>query len=234
MQKNNSLKKVCEILLFLRHERNTNMAKNLWKEIGNTPIDFATLASFFPEHKCKYNKISALEKEENLLRLKQGLYVPTSQASGQLLSEGLIANHLYGPSYVSLQYALRYYGLIPEQVFTVSSITTKRSRVFQNSLARFEYVHTSDDAFSIGVRIEKTVNGTSFLIASPEKALCDLIADISYLNLRYRNEILIWLEEDIRFNMDELFRFDTGILREYAKVGKKKNMINQLIKIIES
>lgn len=210
------------------------MARNLWKEIGNTPIDFATLAAFFPEHKCKYNKISALEKEETLLRLKQGLYVPTSEASGQPLSEGLIANHLYGPSYVSMQYALRYYGLIPEHVYTVTSVTTKRSRIFQNSLARFEYVHVEEAAFHIGVRMEKTENGSSFLIASPEKALCDLIADTSYLNLRYKNEILIWLEEDIRFNMDELSRFDTGILREYAKVGKKKNMINQLIKIIES
>lgn len=113
-------------------------------------------------------------------------------------------------------------------------MTTKRSRIFQNSLARFEYVHVDEAAFRIGVRIEKTVNGSSFLIASPEKALCDLIADISYLNLRYKNEILIWLEEDIRFDMDELSRFDTRILREYAKVGKKKNMINQLIKIIES
>lgn len=210
------------------------MEKNLWKEIGNTPIDFATLAALFPEYKCKYNKISALEKEETLLRLKQGLYVPTSQASGQLLSEGLIANHLYGPSYVSLQYALRYYGLIPEHVYTVTSVTTKRSRIFQNSLARFEYVHVEEAAFHIGVRMEKTENGSSFLIASPEKALCDLIADISYLNLRYKKEILIWLEEDIRFDMDEFFRLDTGILREFAKEGKKKNMINQLIKIIES
>ena len=210
------------------------MVKDLWKEIGNTPIDFATLAVFFPQYKCKYNIISALEKEETLLRLKHGLYVPSSQASGQPLSEGLIANHLYGPSYVSLQYALRFYGLIPEQVFTVSSITTKRSRVFNNSLARFEYVHIDEAAFQIGVRIEKTGNGSSFLIASPEKALCDLIADIPYLNLRYKNEILTWLEEDIRFDMEELFRFDTSILREYAKVGKKRNMINQLIKIIES
>ena len=71
-------------------------------------------------------------------------------------------------------------------------------------------------------------------MASPEKALCDLIADTSHLNLRYRKEILVWLEEDIRFDMDELFHFDTGILREYAKVGKKKTMINQIINIIES
>jgi hypothetical protein len=44
---------------------------------------------------------------------------------------------------------------------------------------------------------------------------------------------LTWLEEDIRFDMDEMFKFDTSIMREYAEVGKKKNMINQIIKIIE-
>ena len=76
-------------------------------------------------------------------------------------------------------------------------------------------------------------DGTSFVIATPEKALCDLISNISHLNLRYKKEILVWLEEDIRFDMDELYNLDTSILREYAKVGKKSNMINQLIKIIE-
>lgn len=208
------------------------MKNNIWTEIGNTPVDFGMLASLFPEYKCKYNKISALEKKDNLLRLKQGLFAPHPNCSGQLLSTELIANHLYGPSYISLQYALRFYGLIPERVYTVTSMTIKHSRVFYNSLARFEYVHIDEKAFLIGIRAV-TMDDATFLIASPEKALCDLIADISHLNLRYKNEILVWLEEDIRFDMDELFHFDTNILREYAKVGKKKDMINQLIKIIE-
>ena len=208
--------------------------KNPLVQFGNMPVDFAAVASLFPEIKYKYNKVSTLEKRGDLIRLKQGLYVPNSQVSGQRLSEVLVANYLYSPSYVSLQYALRYYGLIPEQVFTVTSMTLKHSKVFYTPLARFEYVHIDDKVFPIGIREAKTENGSSFLIATPEKALCDLISDISHLNLRYRKEILVWLEEDIRFDMDELFHFDTGILREYAKVGKKKTMINQLIKIIES
>ena len=210
------------------------MVKNIWKDIGDTPVDFSTLASLFPEHAYKYNKISALEKDGTLMRIKQGLYVPNPEITGKHLSEPLIANHLYGPSYVSLHYALRYYGLIPEGVFTVTSMTLKRSRVFDTPLARFSYVHSDSDVFPIGIRVEKNENGSSFLIASPEKALCDLISNIPYLNLRYKNEILEWLEEDIRFDMDEFSHFDTTILKEYAKVGKKKNMINQLIKILES
>ena len=207
--------------------------KNPLIQFGNTPMEFAAVASLFPDIKCKHNKVSALEKSGDLIRLKQGLYVLNSQVSGQRLSEVLVANHLYGPSYVSLQYALRYYGLIPEQVFTVTSMTMKHSMFFNTPLARFDYVHIDDDAFPIGIREAKTENGSSFLIATPEKALCDLISTISYLNLRYKKEILVWLEEDLRFDMDEFFHFDTSILREYAKVGKKKNMINQLIKIIE-
>ena len=209
------------------------MKNNIWTEIGNTPVDFGMLASLFPEYKCKYNKISAMEKKGDLIRLKQGMFVAHPNLTGQRLSEMLVANSLYGPSYISLQSALRYYGLIPEFVFTTCSMTMKPYQIFYNSLGRFEYVHICKEAFPIGVKEITFNDGYSVLIATPEKALCDLIADISHLNLRYRNEILVWLEEDIRFDMDELFHFDTNILREYAKVGKKKNMINQLIKIIE-
>ena len=211
------------------------MAKaNPLLQFGNVPIDFATVASLFPEIKCKHNKVSALEKRGDLIRLKQGMYVTHPDVSQKSLSLFLIGNNLYGPSYISLQSALRYYGLIPEQVFTICSMTTKPTQIFHNSLAWFEYVHTDPTIFPIGLREVTIGDGMTVLMASPEKALCDLIADISHLNLRYRNEILVWLEEDVQFDMDELFHFDTGILREYAKVGKKKTMINQLIKIIES
>lgn len=206
---------------------------NIWKQFGNTPMDYSMVASLFPNHKCKHNKVSALEKKGDIIRLKQGLYVSHPENSGQLLSMELMANHIYGPSYVSLHYALRYYGLIPERVYTVSSMTTKHSRVFYTPLARYEYVHVDEKVFPIGIKEETLGNGVSFMIATPEKALCDLISNIPYLNLRYKKEIMIWLEEDMRFDMDELFRFDTKILREYAEVGAKKNMINQLIKIIE-
>jgi len=208
--------------------------KNPLIQFGNTPMEFAAVASLFPEIKYKHNKVSALEKRGDLIRLKQGLYVNHADVSQKPLSLFLIGNNLYGPSYISLQSALRYYGLIPEQVFTICSMTTKPSKIFQNALATFEYVHADRQIFPIGIREETFADGTSVLMASPEKALCDLIADTSHLNLRYRKEILVWLEEDIRFDMDELFHFDTGILREYAKVGKKKTMINQIINIIES
>lgn len=230
----NIFKFVFKILLYLPTQNSENMNRYFGTDFGNKPIDFAALAAMIPEYKCKHNKISSLEKHGDLMRLKKGLYLPYFTYRGRQLSENMIANHLYGPSYISLQSALWHYGLIPERVFTVCSMTTKRSRVFATPLARYEYVHINKEAFAIGIRETLTENGIPYKIASPEKALCDLISDTPYLNLRYKNEILTWLEEDLRFDMDELSRFDINILREYSKVGKKKNMIKQLIKIIES
>ena len=108
-------------------------------EIGNTPVDFAVLRSMFPSHKSVNNKISELEKSGVLIRLKKGMYVVSPKESGKLLSLELIANHLYGPSYVSMESALRYFGLIPEHVYANLSMTVKHSREFNNQLGRFIY-----------------------------------------------------------------------------------------------
>ena len=159
--------------------------KTIWNDIGNTPIDSVAIRDLFPEYKYKNNKISALEKKGELIRLKQGLYVPATKMTERRLSLELIANHIYGPSYVSMDTALRFYGLIPESVYRICSMTMKHSRSFTNSLGIFEYVHSDPAIFSIGIRYINEEN-TVFLIASPEKALCDLISNTSGLNLRYR------------------------------------------------
>lgn len=94
------------------------------EQLGVIPVDYAVLRSLFSEYKFPKNKIALLEHEGKLIRLKKGMYIVSPDVSKSLLSVELIANHLYGPSYVSMEIALRYYGLIPEQVFTVRSATT--------------------------------------------------------------------------------------------------------------
>lgn len=108
--------------------------------LGNVPVDFAVLESLFADYKSVHNKICDLEKTGKIIRLKRGLYVVSPKETGKLLSVELMANHIYGPSYVSMESALRYYGLIPETVHTIRSITTKRSRDFNNAIGRFEYI----------------------------------------------------------------------------------------------
>ena len=206
--------------------------KTIWSELGNVPINVNVLASIYSERKYVRNKISSLEDEGKIIRLKRGLYVASPEFSDKLLSINLIANHLYGPSYVSCQSALAYYGLIPERVYGVTSMTMKHSRKFTNSLGTFDYIRCEQDVFAIGLDMQRE-SDVSFVIATPEKALCDLIATTPGLNLRYTNEILTWLEDDIRFDMDEFFKLNVSVLEEYAKVGKKSTMITKLIKIIQ-
>jgi hypothetical protein len=201
-------------------------------ELGHTPVDFSVLKSIFPDHKSINNKISELEKSGRLIRLKKGMYVVSPAESGQLLSMELIANHLYGPSYVSMQSALRYYELIPEMVCTLRSMTIKHTRTFRNSLGRFEYMQCSKAYFPIGIRQE--IHGdTAFLIATPEKALCDVLVNTALLNLRSQKELFVYLEEDLRLDMYTFRRMDARIFEQCAQIGKKKTMMMNLLKIMK-
>ena len=88
------------------------------EQIGIIPVDYAVLRSLYSDYSFPRNKIASLEQEGKIIRLKRGMYVVSPDANKQLLSIELIANHIYGPSYVSMESALRYHGLIPEQVYT--------------------------------------------------------------------------------------------------------------------
>ena len=68
----------------------------------------------------------------------------------------------------------------------------------------------------------------AFLIASPEKALCDLIANSS----RYMKDVETYLEQDIRMDMDEFNKMDKTIFEDYIKVGKKADSISTLLKFL--
>ena len=200
--------------------------------IGNVPFDVNVLSSVFPNNKHINEKARALEKAGVIIRLKKGMYVASSEETGKELSRELIANHIYGPSYVGREYALRYYGLIPERVYLVTSVTTKHSRDFDNAVGSFSYLNTSVDYFPIGIKIENAY-GVNFLMATPEKALCDVINFGKKLTLRSMKDVETYLEEDIRFDTDALDDFDLDILERCAKASRKKNSIETLIKYIK-
>lgn len=200
--------------------------------IGNVPFDLNVLASVFPETKHIIEKARRLEADGTIIRLKRGLYVTSSEETGKALNRNLIANHIYGPSYVSLQTALRHYGLIPERVHLIQSMTTKHSRSFETPVGNFDYENCSKEYFPIGVRPENE-DDITYLIATPEKALCDLINYSKGVNLRFMKDVAIYLEEDIRFDMDTLSEFNLSILENCAAYSRKSQNINTLIKYIK-
>lgn len=201
-------------------------------QIGVIPVDYSVLESMLTEYSSPRHKIASLEKSGDLMRLKKGLYVVSPNVSKKFLSTELIANHIYGPSYVSFESALRYYGLIPESVYGVKSATTKRSRIFENSIAKFSYTYCNEDYYSIGVRQEER-DGFTVLIATPEKALCDLIAYTPNLRPRFKVSMLQFLEDDLRLDMDEFYKMNPEIFKKCVAFSKKKNDILNLIKLLE-
>lgn len=200
-------------------------------EIGVIPVTTSIIESLYPELKSAEKKVTWLEKQGFIIRLKRGLYVLNPEHSGKTLSSELIANHLYTPSYISMSTALRYYGLIPEAVYIHQSMTVKHSRSFQTPLGNYDYKYISRNAFYVGVR-SMHMGDYAFLIASPEKALCDLIANSSKVNLRFLKDVENYLEHDIRMVMDEFYKMDATIFEDYIKVGKKADSISTLLKFL--
>lgn len=200
--------------------------------LGNVPVSTSVLTSLYPHIKGGNQKIRQLERDGQIIRLKRGLYVNTVETTGKTLSTELIANHLYPPSYISMFSALNYYGLIPEAVYTMQSMTLKHAKVFDTPLGRFEYVYIPREAFSVGLTIIRK-SDYAFVMATPEKALCDLVANSPGVNLRYKKEAEAYIAEDIRMEMTDFKAMNAEILEDYIQVGKKAESIRTLLRLMQ-
>ena len=199
--------------------------------MGNVPVSMDVLQGLYKDYQSPNMHISMLEKKGLLFRLKRGLYAVSPEISGKELSVGLIANHLYGPSYVSLHWALRFYGLIPERIDTVTSITTRHTREFENSLGRFTFRGVSKEYFPIGIKSQEDA-GLHFLLASPEKALCDMLMQEKYVPDQSISRLEVFFEEDMRIDLEDLRQMDGGIIRQCIEAGNKKQVLANVLKLI--
>jgi predicted transcriptional regulator of viral defense system len=116
-------------------------------------------------------QVSGWAKKGYLIQLKKGVYVFNDTYRKIVPSPRFIANYLVMPSYLSLEYALGYYDLIPEKVTVYSSLTTKKTQSFTNALGRFEYCSVKENLFSGFTKV--SFNNQDFFIALPEKAILD-------------------------------------------------------------
>ncbi len=125
------------------------------------------------------NRLTAWQRKGLVVKLRRGLYILNERERKVNPSRIFIANALYSPSYVSSEYALGYYDLIPERVRDVTSVTTKKTTKFENPLGTFRYQHLKPELF-FGFIQTQDENGLPLLVAEPEKAILDFI----YLNLQ--------------------------------------------------
>ena len=142
-------------------------------------------------------QLSRLTASGRLLQLRRGLYALAPPYQKVKPHPFLIANHIMRPSYVSLHSALAHHGLIPEHVPVVTSVTTSRPGRWNISLGDFSYRHIKTGLF-FGYRMEDVGGGQAALIASPEKALLDL------LYLQPGSDQMAYLQELRLENMESL------------------------------
>ena len=194
------------------------------RRMPQTIFDYQYLTHVLRQYSYPRNKITRLLREKEIVRVKKGLYVLGDAIRQKPLVREVLANLIYGPSYVSLDYALSYYGLIPEQATTVTSVTSGRSRVFQTPVGRFTYRQIGLAAFRTGMDRVEREDGQAFLIATREKALADKLAAEKKLAIQSQRELTRYLETDLRMNIEDLAALDSEQLEGIAAHYRSKKI----------
>lgn len=198
------------------------------------PMSTQVLLVLLKDYRRPYDKIMELVKQGYLMQLKKGLYVAGSKLSENTPEPFLIANHLYGPSYISLDSALFHWGMIPERVFEVTSVTTKPSKTIQTPGTRYSFTHLSADFYPLGIQSLALSDKQQVLIASPEKCLCDKLVTTRGINLRSIKQALTFLLEDLRIDKEIVVTLNTSEMKNWLSVSPKRNSIKVMINAIES
>ena len=203
----------------------------LRRTVLNEEIDYVQLKSLL-HYAQPRAKIKRFLQEGTLIRVKKGLYVFGPQVAQQPYSKETLANLIYGPSAISLEYALGFYGMIPERVETVTSITPLRNKNFHTPVGNFSYRYLAHPKYSVGIT-QYTLNEThTIFIATPEKALADLLL-LTKPQLQLHNvaELTDFLLNDLRINEEKLYQLNVNILHDISLCYNHKacHLLYQLI-----
>lgn len=192
------------------------------KKAKTEELDYLFLMECLSSYKHPRDKLTDLLKAKELIRVKKGLYVFGKEFSLRPYSLEVLANLIYGPSCVSLEYALSYYGLIPEKVTSVTSLCSKRNKEISSPVGQFIYYYLDPKKYSVGVTWESVDEKTHFLIATKEKALSDYLA--RQKKFSDRHELLTYLVDGMRIDEDDIASLRRPLLEEICTSYKNKNV----------
>jgi hypothetical protein len=199
------------------------MKVDLRRQIAGEEFDYQTLMGLLAGYGNPSMKISSLIKSGDVIRVKKGLYVFGEAYRRRPYSRELLANLIYGPSIVSSDYMLFHYGSIPEAVYTLTSTTVKRAKVFKTPLGEFIYSQVPRKYYSLGVR-RVEFKGGAFLAASPERALADKVREDSGNVFNSQKEAANYLFEDLRLDESAFLKMDLPLLNECANLSRSRKI----------
>ena len=151
-------------------------------------------------------------KSKKIIRIRRGLYIPGGEV---FYSTKTLANKIFGPSYISFEYALSYYGFIPEKVETITSAVYNKNkkRTFRTPVGTFLYKSVPDTVYHKGIT-RKEENSHPYLIATAEKALLDTLYQHRSINTISQLSDLIY--KDLRLDTSVISELDIKALEEIA------------------
>ncbi len=179
--------------------------------------DTATLKTELAGYASAHSKLTRMVKSGAWIRIRRGLYLDATTPGVSPLN---LAGILCGPSYVSFEYALSYHSLIPEEVRTITcaSFHKNKHKTFDTPIGRFTYMSLPDQVYPLAVMLQEE-NGAGFLIATPEKALCDQLYKQGSLNSLRALEALLF--DDLRLEKGDLLALDRGLIRTLAPLYRR-------------
>ena len=166
------------------------------------------LAVLFPgSEDRRYGLVKRALASGEIIRIRRGLYCLTPKYQKKSVNLYALAQHVHGPSYISLESALSWHGWIPEAVHAVTSVSFKKSREFKTPLGIFSYDRVPQRVFYTEVERLTDASGNVFLMARPLKALAD------YVYVRKREWAGIEaMASDLRIEPEELEQITGGML----------------------
>jgi len=164
-------------------------------------------------------RLTRMIKSGEVIQVRRGIFLDGKEKNGYSLKS--LAAVIYGPSYISFEYALAHYGLIPERVQAVTSAAynKNKNRRFSTPLGDFYYYYLPATVFPYGV-VLGSENEQSYLIATPEKALCDTLyktRDIG--SIKALDALLL---EDWRMEREAVLSLDRASMMFLAPLYRKK------------
>ncbi len=202
------------------------------KGIDREEFDYQVLITTLKGYSRPRDKITALLRAGQIIRVRKGLYIFGPDYRRRPYSREILANLIYGPSYISLEYALSYHGLIPERVETLTSVTTGRTRTFTSPVGVFTYHMTPLPAFQTGMTRVELDDGGAFLMATPEKALVDKIFADRTSEIRTIKGLETYLFDDLRIDQDLFDKLNRSDMNDYVNryASSKLQLLGSLLR----
>ena len=205
---------------------------NIRNKIPVDVFDYQVLSEALKEYAYPRDKISDLLKKKVIIRVKKGLYIFGETLREKPVSRELLANLIYGPSCISLDYALHFHGLIPERYEAVTSICLGRSRRFSTPFGLFLYRSVPSAAYNMGIMRIEADQETIFLMASPEKSLADKIVAERGSPISSQKDMQAFLIQDLRIELNTIRNLDPLRIADFSFSyrSRKLRLLVDLIK----